>query len=152
MLQRSSSCITAIPGLEKCSCLRKQLTCVNTGHVHACISTRRTPHVHLLLQAGLSRSRAPSLPHTQQQTLLAAATPSGVLLWILEDAYAAAADNQVVPAPLRLLDAEQSGRSLALTVSAGGSGASSSEAALLAVGCGCLVLVWDLRQLEVAYR
>jgi hypothetical protein len=107
----------------------------------------------MFLQAGLSRCRAPSLPHAQQQTLLAAATPSGVLLWILEDAYAAAADNKPVPAPLRLLDPEQSGPSLALTLSAGGgSGGSSSEAALLAVGCGCVVLVWDLRQLEGAYR
>jgi hypothetical protein len=105
--------------------------------------------------SGLSRNRAPSLPHKQRQTLLAAATPSGVLLWILEDAYAATADNQAVPAPLRLLDTEQQGPSLAVAVAAGSSSNSSSrnsDAALLAVGCGCVVLVWDLRQLEVAYR
>jgi hypothetical protein len=105
--------------------------------------------VLFLHATGLSRRGAPSLPHKQQQTLLAAATPSGVLLWILEDAYAAASDHQAVPAPLRLLDAEQSGPSLALAVAAG---SSSSDAALLAVGCGCVALVWDLRQLEVAFR
>lgn len=89
------------------------------------------------------------LPHQQQQTLLAAATPSGVLIWVIQDAYAAAADHLEAPPPLRLMDSEQQGFCEAVAFSSSGAGCSQL---LLAVGCGNRVLVWGLPQLEVLFR
>lgn len=84
-----------------------------------------------------------SQPTEQTQTLLAAATANGLFIWVLEEAYAAAADGIPAPPPLRLIGEGSSGPAEAVALSGDG---------LAAVGDGNCVLIWDLQRLETTLR
>ncbi len=76
------------------------------------------------------------------QTLLCCATKDALMVWVLEDAYAAAADEQPLPVPLQLC--ARPGMVEAMALQQGGG--------LLAVGMDCSVGVWDLEAVEMVYR
>eukprot|EP00775_Hariotina_reticulata_P012464 gene12464-12599_t len=90
------------------------------------------------------------LPHQARQTLLAAATSQGTLLWVLEDAYARAAEGQAAPAPIRLIPQDDAGVPMAAPVTS--AAVQINRSAQLAAGGNCIIVVWDLMLLEVVYR
>jgi hypothetical protein len=90
------------------------------------------------------------LPHQSRQTLLAAASSNGTLLWVLEDAYARAAAGEVAPPPLRLIPQDDAGaHGPPPTASAA---VQINQSGQLAAGSNCTIVIWDLTQLEVIYR
>lgn len=83
------------------------------------------------------------LLHEQKQTLLAAATPDGLLIWVLEEAYMAAAARQKPLPALQLADNGGTAVSEALALHSDG---------LAAVARNNVVDVWDLQHQRLVYR